>query len=119
MVAESWYSAEELEKSLLAFREAGLAASDGDIDLRRGFILVDLEDWQQALDALNAALEKGGLNDRRTGEAYLLRGMAQFSLGNFDAASADWGRASRYESTRGAARQWMNHLREERLRRAS
>jgi tetratricopeptide (TPR) repeat protein len=119
MVAESWYSAEELEKSLVAFREAGRVASDGDIDLRRGFILVDLEDWQQALDALNAALEKGGLNDRRTGEAYLLRGMAQFNLDNFDAASADWGRASRYENTRDAARQWLNHLREERLRRAS
>jgi tetratricopeptide (TPR) repeat protein len=119
MVAESWYSAEELERSLVAFREAGLAAADGDIDLRRGFILVDMEDWQEALEALNSALEKGGLNDRRTGEAYLLRGMARFNLEEFDAASADWGRASRYENTRDAARQWMNHLREERLRRAS
>lgn len=119
MVAETWYGAEELHKSLAAFREAGRAAEDGDIDLRRGFILVDLEDWQQALDALDAALRKGGLNERRTAEAYLLRGMTQFNLQNFDAASADWGRASRYEKTRDAARQWMNHLREERLRRAS
>ncbi|MEE4216184.1 MAG: tetratricopeptide repeat protein [Xanthomonadales bacterium] len=119
MVAETWYGAEELQKSLVAFREAGKAAEDGDIDLRRGFILVDLEDWQRALDALDEALRKGGLNDRRTGEAYLLRGMAQFNLQNFDAASADWGRAERYEGTRDAARQWMNHLREERLRRAS
>ncbi len=119
MVAETWYGAEELQKSLAAFSEAGKAAEDGDIDLRRGFILVDLEDWQQALAALDEALRKGGLNDRRTGEAYLLRGMAQFNLQNFDAASADWGRAARYEGTRDAARQWMNHLREERLRRAS
>lgn len=119
MIAESWYSAEELQRSLAAFKEAGMAASDGDIDLRRGFILVDLEEWGQALEALNEALEKGGLNERRTAEAYLLRGMAQFNLDNFDAASADWGRASRYENTRDAARQWMNHLREERLRRAS
>lgn len=119
MVAETWYGAEELQKSLAAFREAGKAAEDGDIDLRRGFILIDLEDWQQALAALDAALRKGGLNERRTGEAYLLRGMAQFNLQNFDAASADWDRAARYESTRDAARQWINHLREDRLRRAS
>jgi tetratricopeptide (TPR) repeat protein len=119
MVAETWYSAEELARSLAAFEEAGKAAVDGDIDLRRGFILVDMENWQQALEALNTALDKGGLNERRTGEAYLLRGMAQFNLDNLDAASADWGRASRYEDTRDAARQWMNHLREERLRRAS
>ena len=119
MVAETWYSAEELARSLAAFEEAGKAAVDGDIDLRRGFILVDMENWQQALEALNTALDKGGLNERRTGEAYLLRGMAQFNLDNLDAASADWGRASRFEDTRDAARQWMNHLREERLRRAS
>lgn len=118
LVAETWYNAEELTRSLAAFVEAGEVAEDGDIDLRRGFILVDLEQWSEALAALNEALDKGGLGDRRTGEAYLLRGMAQFNLDNLDAASADWGRASRYEDTRKAAQEWMNHLREERLRRS-
>lgn len=118
MVAESWYAAEELKKSLTAFKEAGQASSDGELDLRRGFILVDMEDWGAALEALNAALRKGGLSETRMGEAYLLRGMAQFNLGDFDAASADWGRASRYEKTRSAAQQWINHLAEERRRRA-
>ena len=119
IVADAWYAAEELENSLLAYEEAGKAASNGIIDLRRGYILIDLERWPAALEALNLALEKGGLDDRRTGEAYLLRGMAQFNLGSFDSASADWGRAGRYDKTRDAARQWMNHLEEERRRRAT
>ena len=119
IVADAWYAAEELENSLLAYEEAGKAASNGIIDLRRGYILIDLERWQSALEALNLALEKGGLDDRRAGEAYLLRGMAQFNLGSFDSAGADWGRAGRYEKSRDAARQWMNHLEEERRRRAS
>lgn len=118
LVAETWYNAEELTRALAAFVEAGKVSEDGDIDLRRGFILVDLEQWPEALEALNEALDKGGLGDRRSGEAYLLRGMAQFNLGNLDAASSDWGRASRYQDTRDAAQQWMNHLREERLRRS-
>ena len=117
-VAETWYASEELERSLVAFEKAGQAATDGEIDLRRGFILIDMENWESALEALDRALSKGGFDDRRTGEAYLLRGMAKFNLGRFDAASSDWGKASRYESTKDAARQWMNHLREERLRRA-
>lgn len=119
LVADAWYAAEELERALAAYEQAGQAASDGEIDLRRGFILVDLERWAEALEALNRALEKGGLDENRTGEAYLLRGMAQFNLGNLDSASADWGRAGRYERSRDAARQWMNHLQDERQRRAS
>lgn len=117
-VAESWYAAEELENSLRAYENAGKASRDGKIDLRRGYILVDLERWADAMKALNDALSKGGLTQRKTGEAYLLRGMTQFNLGNLDSASADWGYAGRYERTRDAARQWMNHLREERLRKA-
>ena len=117
-VADSWYAAEELENALAAYEKAGEAAADGDIDLRRGYILVDLERWPDAKEALNDALQKGGINERKTGEAYLLRGMAEFNLGNFDSASSDWGKASRYPRTKDAAQQWMNHLREERRRRA-
>ncbi len=117
-VADSWYAAEELENSLLAYEKAGKASEDGRIDLRRGYILVDLERWQDGLKALNDALRKGGLSERKTGEAYLLRGMTQFNLGNFDSAGADWDRAGGYDRTRDAARQWMNHLREERQRKA-
>jgi tetratricopeptide (TPR) repeat protein len=118
-VAESWYAAEELEKSLLAYEQAGRVADDGTMDLRRGYILVDLERWPEALESLDRALQKGGLDERKTAEAYLLRGMAQFNLGKFENASSDWGRAARNEKTREAARQWMNHLKEERRRRAS
>lgn len=119
VVAESWYAAEELEKSLLAYEKAGGVADDGDIDLRRGYILIDLERWLDALKSLDRALEKGGLDERKTAEAYLLRGMAQFNLGNFEKAGSDWARASRNDKTRDAARQWINHLREEQRRRAS
>jgi len=117
--ADSWYAAEELEKALSAYEKAGKASDDGAIDLRRGYILIDLERWPDALATLNSALKKGGLDDRKTGEAHLLRGMAQFNLGNFDAASSDWGKARRNSRTKDAAQQWINHLQEERRRKAS
>lgn len=117
--ADAWYAAAELEQALAGYEQAGAVAADGAIDLRRGYILLDLERWPQARDAVDAALRKGGLDERQTGEAYLLRGMAEFNLDQFDNAGADWDRASRYPPSRDAARQWLNHLREERRRRAS
>jgi tetratricopeptide (TPR) repeat protein len=116
--ADSWYAAEELEKALAAYEQAGKASLDGNMDLRRGYILIDLERWADAKQALSAALEKGGLNDRKTGEAHLLLGMSEFNLGNYDRASASWGRAMRYERSKPSAQQWMNHMREERARKA-
>jgi len=117
-VADSWYAAEEMDKALAAYEKAGAAAASGEIDLRRAYILVDLERWQAARDALDDALSKG-VDERKTGEAYLLRGMAVFNLGDFDQASSDWGKASRYPRSKDAAQQWINHLQEERKRRAS
>jgi tetratricopeptide (TPR) repeat protein len=91
---------------------AGAASTDGHIDLRRAYILIDLERWQEAQAALDEALNKQGLNERRTGEAYLLRGVVRFNLENFDGASTDWAKAIGYASSKESARQWINHLRE-------
>lgn len=118
-VAEAWYAAEELEKALVAFEQAGKAAVTGATDLRRAYILIELERWPAALESLDRALGKGGMEEWRAGEAHLLRGMARFNLGNRDGAVADWNEAARYEKTREAAEQWMNHLDDERRRRAS
>lgn len=119
MTADSWYAAEELDKALTAYEKAGAASKDGDIDLRRAYILVDQERWEPAKAALDQAIAKGGLDERKTGDAYLLRGMAEFNLGNFDEADDDWTSARRYPKTREAAQQWLNHLQEERGRKAS
>ena len=118
MIADGWYTSEEMEQALTAYEKAGAAALDGEIDLRRGYILIDLERWEDARDALIKAIDKGGINERKIGEAHLMVGMAEFNLDNFDDASAAWGRASRYPKTKTAAQQWMAHLREERARRA-
>lgn len=114
LVADSWYRSEELEKALAAYEKAAADSSRGEIDLRRGYILIDLERWAAARQALDAALARGGLDERKMGEAYLLRGMAQFNLENYDQASADWGRASKYPAARDAAQQWINFLQQER-----
>lgn len=115
---DNWYAAEEYDEALVAFENAGKVADAGKIDLRRGYILIDMERWDEASEALNAALEKGGLPDKQAGEAYLMLGMSEFNRGNYDRASTAWGRAGRYEGAKAQAQQWMTHMRDERARQA-
>jgi tetratricopeptide (TPR) repeat protein len=117
--ADAWYGAEEMEKALFAYEKAGQASEDGEIDLRRAYILVDLERWDEAAVAVEAALSKGGFSDRKTGDAYVIQGMSEFNLGNYSKASTAWGRASNYPRAKKSAEQWMNHMREERARKSS
>lgn len=116
MAADAWYAAEEMENALAAYEQAGKVSDEGSIDLRRAYILVDMERWEESVEALTAALEKRGFNERKTGEAYLLLGMSEFNLGHYSKASTAWGRAGKYAKTKKAAQQWMNHMREERAR---
>ena len=119
IVADSWFSAEEMENALAAYEKAGKASDDGEIDLRRAYILVDMERWDEAAIAVKAAIDKGGFSERKTGDAYVLQGMSEFNLGNYNKASTAWGRASRYPKAKKSAQQWMNHMREERARKSS
>ena len=118
-MADAWYAAEEMENALVAYEKAGEFSDDGEIDLRRAYILVDMERWNEAAVAVQAALDKGGFSDRKTGDAYVIQGMSEFNLGNYNKASTAWGRASKYPKARKAAQQWMNHMREERSRNSS
>jgi tetratricopeptide (TPR) repeat protein len=119
IIADSWYTAQEMENSLLAYEKAGKASDDGEIDLRRAYILVDMERWEEALTAVNSAIEKGGFSDKKTGDAYVLQGMSEFNLGRYKKASAAWVRASKYPKVKKSAQQWLNHMREEQARKSS
>lgn len=119
MTGDNWYAAEEYEEALVAFEQAGSLADEGKIDLRRGFILVDMERWEEAKSALSDALEKGGLNDRQTGEAWLLLGMTEYSMGKYDSAATAFTRASRFPDARQQAQQWQAVMRDEQARLAA
>jgi tetratricopeptide (TPR) repeat protein len=119
IIADSWYSAQEMENSLSAYEKAGKASDDGEIDLRRAYILVDMERWEEALTAVSSAIEKGGFSDKKTGDAYVLQGMSEFNLGHYKKASAAWVRASKYPKVKKSAQQWLNHMREEQARKSS
>ncbi len=109
-LGEVWYTAAEMDKSLAAFDEASKTAQDGQIDFRRAYIYFDREDWPNVIKALNSALEKGGLKETKTGQAWLLLGMAHSELGRTSKAVEALKKAAKYKSSRNNAVQWLEHI---------
>ncbi len=109
-LGEVWYTAAEMDKSLKAFDEASKTAQDGQIDFRRAYIYFDREDWPNVIEALNSALEKGGLKERKIGQAWLLLGMANSELGKMSKAVDALKKAAKYKSSRNNAVQWLEHI---------
>jgi tetratricopeptide (TPR) repeat protein len=107
-----------MEKALAAYERAGAQSTDGNLDLQRAFILTGQERWERAIGALRRALDKGGLSETENGNAYLLLGTALFNTGDLDGAMDAFDQAENYGKVRQAAREWMNHVRQERSRQA-
>lgn len=119
MTAGAWYEAREMDNALAAYDQAGALSDGGKIDFQRASILVNREDWQAAIDAATRALEKGGLTESQTGNAYILIGMSEFNLDNLDAAERAFIRAADYGRLQQAAQEWLNHINQTRQRIAS
>jgi tetratricopeptide (TPR) repeat protein len=108
----AWYQARELEKALVAYEKAGRFSDDGKLDLRRGFILIDRRDWDAAKTSLARAIEKGGLTDTETGNAWLLIGMSELNQDRYSAAIEAFDKAQHFISSRQAARLWIGQVKE-------
>lgn len=54
-LGNAWLAAREWERAVAAFKEAGRLGQDGKMALRRGQVLIELQDWKQAEEALAQA----------------------------------------------------------------
>lgn len=105
-----WYEARELRKALAAYEQASQFATDGEMDLTRSYLYVDLEEWSSAVQSISSALQKGGLDDNKTGNAWLMLGMSHASLKQYSKARNAFNNAVKYQKSRSNAEQWLSHL---------
>lgn len=108
--ANAWYQAQEIKRSLDPLRRAARLSNDGDLYVRLAQFHIEAEEYEQAVDALEAAIGKSGL--RNPGRAHLLLGISRFHIGRIDSARSSFARASEHEDTKRQAQQWLRHLRQ-------
>ncbi len=116
LLSQLWSQAREHKKSIPILREAARNSSDGELSYRLGMVLLADEQYAAAQTALEGAINKGRMDRRETGDAWLLLGTARFSqagpadTGRWNSAKAAFRNAQRYETARKRATDWIAYI---------
>lgn len=104
LMAQAWVAARETDKANEALLAAAKLSDTGELDAQRATLLLNTERYDEALVAARHALAKGQL--RQPGMMYLVIGMAELNLANFNAALQAFALAKQYEDAQQLANQW-------------
>jgi tetratricopeptide (TPR) repeat protein len=108
LLGNAWIAAREYEKSIEPLQQAAAMAEDGRLYLRLGQVRVQRENWKEATELIQKAIEKGGLED--AGKAHLLLGISYYSDDHPKSARSAFVRAQKHKSTRTDATAWLEHI---------
>jgi tetratricopeptide (TPR) repeat protein len=107
-IANAWINAREVAKAEAVLKKLAAAATHGEYDYKLGAIYGDEERWKESAEALERAVQKGGL--KRTGEAWLRLAVAHNGTKSVRNAIAALQKAQNYDETRKQASEWLRHL---------
>ncbi|MBE0469878.1 MAG: tetratricopeptide repeat protein [Methyloprofundus sp.] len=108
LLASAWSNAREYKQAVIALEKASALNDKGELYLQLARLHVEQELWQNAISAINKALQKGGL--KQTGDAYILLGMSLYETEQLSAAKSAFEKARQYQKTKKSAEQWLNYL---------
>lgn len=100
-LGQAWQLAQEADKAIPAFEEAGKLSEDGRIYERLAQLYLDVDKFSECITASDNALDKGGL--RSVQQVYIVMGMCQFNRNQSDVANLTAARKS-FVSCRNEAR---------------
>jgi len=113
LLSQAWVQAREYKKAISALSAAAALADDGALFVRAAQLEMSLANWEGAVTAARKAIEKGELDSKMTGQAYLLLGTAAAEQKDFDVAINAFNKARGYPETRKTASQWLSFVQTE------
>jgi hypothetical protein len=116
LLSQLWSQAREHKRAIPVLRSAAQSAGTGELWYRLGQVLLADEQYADSERALVNAINRGGLNAEKLGDAWLLLGTARFSrAGPEDCAQRLRAReafvnAQRYPKSSRQARDWIAYI---------
>lgn len=115
LLSQSWYQAREDQKAIPPLKVAAGMSQDGELYIRLAQSHNNLEQWSEAVAAIEKGLKLGGL--KRGDQANIMLGMALFNLKRLTQARRAFERANRDNRSKRTAGQWIKYVDSE-IRRA-
>ncbi len=116
-LAQAWTTAKEHKKAIPVLQSAAKISKDGNMDVQLAEVFINLENWQQAIDAANSAEKKGGLDN--PGNVNIARGMAYFNLKNYAKSIVEFNAAKDHKKVNKMAKQWLKYVESEKKKNES
>lgn len=113
LLSQAWILARENQKAVVALQLAAKHSADGELDARLAMSYAGLREWEGAVQAARAALEKG-VED--ADQVRILLGTALFELERLEEAKDAFRLAAQTASSRSSALQWITFIEEEQER---
>jgi tetratricopeptide (TPR) repeat protein len=107
-MADAWINAREAARAESTLKKLASMSERGEYFFKLGAMYGDNEQWRDSREALQKALQKGGL--KRPGEAWMRLAVAEYGLKNSPGAIAALQKAVTFDETRKQAGDWLRHL---------
>ena len=107
-VANAWINAREAQRAEATLKTLAAIADRGEYHFKLGAMYGDNEQWKDSKQALEQAIQKGGL--KRTGEAWMRLAVAQYNLSNVPGTQAALQQAMKFDESKKQAGEWLRYL---------
>ncbi|MEM6484731.1 MAG: tetratricopeptide repeat protein [Pseudomonadota bacterium] len=108
LLAGALRQAQEVDDAIPAMEKAASLSDAGDLYARLGSIYLDADKNDEAIEAINKGLERGGV--KRPDNARLILGMAYFNTKQYSKARDAFRGAARDKRSEKYARQWIKYM---------
>jgi len=108
LLSQAWYQAREDERAIPPLRRAAELSNDAELYVRLAQSHINLEQWDDAAQAVNSALRIGGL--KRDDQANIMLGMALFNQKKLESARTAFERARSDKRSARTAEQWIAYV---------
>jgi tetratricopeptide (TPR) repeat protein len=106
LLSQAWMLSMEDERAVPALKEAARLSDDGELDVRLGNTYLNLGNYDECINAVQAGLRKGGL--KNPDNAQISLGMCLYNKRRYQAAIDAFRAAGKSERSRKVAQQWIS-----------